>query len=31
LPPFTDSTLVPGQTAKAAHIQELRSAVSALP
>jgi len=32
LPSYTDPTIVPGQTtSKAAHVQELRSAVSALP
>jgi len=32
LPTYTDATLVPGQTkAKAAHVQELRNAVSVLP
>ena len=32
LPAYTDPTIVPGQTvSKAAHVQELRTAVSALP
>jgi len=32
LPSYTDPTIVPGQTkSKAAHVQELRNAVSALP
>ena len=32
LPAYTDPTIVPGQTvSKAAHIQELRAAVTAVP
>jgi hypothetical protein len=31
-PAYTDPTIIPGQTpSKAAHVQELRNAVSALP